>query len=209
MSLQQIELILRTLGAVAGLLTLAIALVAVVFSLRRAAGRQEPGARFALRGPVLILATSLFLTVSALLWRPLPLQLGSTSEAIAVVAGLTLLLGGLTLYLWGLLSLRRMFAISSGFGVRLHANHALVTSGPYAYVRHPMYLAVILSALGSLLLYQTWAALFFAVAMFGLVIRASREERVLAAEFAAEWEAYASQTPKWLPQLPSRRKGGA
>lgn len=208
MSLQQIEFFLRALTAVAGLFTLTIAVVAMCLSLRQSAGREEPGARIVLRGPVLILATSLFFTVGALLWLPLPLRLGSTSQAIAVFAGATVLLGGLTLYLWGLFSLRRMFAVSSGFGVRLHANHALVTSGPYAHVRHPMYLAVIVSAFGSLLLYQTWATLLFAVAMVGLVIRAAREETVLATEFGPEWEAYASRVPKWLPRFRRRRQGG-
>ena len=209
MSFTLIELFLRRLGAVAGLITLAIALAAVFLSFRQAAGREEPGARIALRGPTLILATSLFFAFGALLWRPLPLRLAASSQAIAVFAGTVFLFGGLAVYLWGLFSLRRMFEPSSAFGVRLHANHALVASGPYAHVRHPMYLAVIAAALGSLLLYRTWATLLFAVAMYGLVLRAGREERVLAAEFGLEWEAYATRVAMWLPRLRRGKKGGA
>ena len=209
MSFSQIELFLTRLGAVAGLTTLAIALVAVFLSLRREPGREEPGARILLRGPALILVTSVFFTLGGALWRPLPLRLQSQLQAMAVCAGSLSLFGGLALYLWGLLSLRRLFAPSSAFGVRLHANHALVTSGPYAYIRHPMYLGVMAAALGSLLLYRTWTTLLFAVVMFGLVLRAGREEGVLAAEFGLEWETYASGIPKWLPRLRRGRRGSS
>ena len=209
MPLPQIERILRSLGAIAGLITLAIALVATFLSIRQTPGREEPGARIALRGPILVLGASLFIAIGTLLWIPLPVQLEPSWQAIAVLAGSLVLFAGLAVYLWGLFSLRGMFAPSSAFGVRLHANHALVTAGPYAYVRHPMYLAVIVAALGSLLLYQTWATLLFAVGMFGLDIRAAREERVLAAEFGIQWEAYASTVPRWLPRFRRGRKRGA
>ena len=50
--LDSLELWARRLGAVAGLATLAAALAAIFRSLRRPAGREEPGARVALRRPV-------------------------------------------------------------------------------------------------------------------------------------------------------------
>lgn len=100
-----------------------------------------------------------------------------------------------------------MFGPSTGFGVRLQAGHRLITSGPYALVRHPMYLAVITAGIGGLLLYRTWAMLAFAVAMFGLTVRAHREEEALAAEFGAAWEAYCRRVPAWLPRI-FRKQGG-
>ncbi len=100
-----------------------------------------------------------------------------------------------------------MFGPSTGFGVRLQAGHRLITSGPYALVRHPMYLAVITAGIGGLLLYRTWAMLAFAVAMFGLSARAHREEEALAAEFGAAWEAYCRRVPAWLPRI-FRKQGG-
>ena len=201
MPFTQIELFLRGMGAAAGFGTLAIAVVAAFWSLRQAPGREDPGARFVLRRPFLMLTTFLFITGGFLLWHPLPLRLASTWHAIAVGAGALVFFAALAVYLWGLFALGRMFAPSSAFGVRLHAGHALVTSGPYAYVRHPMYLAVIMAAIGSLLVYQTWATFVFAVAMSGLTRRARKEEEALAAEFGPEWHAHASRIPKWLPRL--------
>lgn len=101
-------------------------------------------------------------------------------------------------------TLGEMFDASSGFRVRLRAGHRLITGGPYAFARHPMYQAVIIVGFGALLIYRTWAVAFFATNMFGLVIRARREEQPLAAEFPEEWEAYCYRVPAWLP--PIRRK---
>jgi protein-S-isoprenylcysteine O-methyltransferase Ste14 len=86
---------------------------------------------------------------------------------------------GLGLYLWGLNTLGENFNVSSGFGIRLQQAHRLVTKGPFAYVRHPMYLGVMLAAWGGSFLYRTWTMLIFAVMMFGLIVRARREEEVL------------------------------
>ena len=67
-----------------------------------------------------------------------------------------------------------------------------------------MYLGVMLAAWGSLLVYRTWATLGFAIMMFGLIIRARREERVLREEFGEAWREYASRVPGWLPRLRRR-----
>jgi protein-S-isoprenylcysteine O-methyltransferase Ste14 len=101
-----------------------------------------------------------------------------------------------------------MFGPSSGFGVRLQVAHRLITAGPYAHIRHPMYLAVIGAGIGSFLLYRTWATLGFAIIMLGLVVRARREEKVLAEEFGPEWKLYTSRAPAWFPQLWGKRKNG-
>lgn len=209
MSLDSLEQWIRSLGAIAGLATLACAIVGMFKSLRQPSGREERGARFALRVPVLLVATILFVWVGVLLWRPLPVQAQTLLRVILLCVGALLFFGGLALYLWGMRSLGQMFGPSSGFGVRLKATHRLVTTGPYALVRHPMYLAVIAAAIGCLLLYRTWAALVLVIIMFGLAVRARREESVLVQEFGPEWEAYASQVPPWLPRLRRRRRSGA
>ena len=204
-----IELWIAGFGAFAGLATLAYAILGMFKSLRQPSGREEPGARYALRAPLLLVATILFIGVSALLWRPLPIQPQSWLRLLLLSVAAPLFFGGLALYLWGMRTLGPMFGPSSGFGVRLHAKHRLVATGPYAYVRHPMYLGVISTAIGSLLLYRTWASLGFAIIMFGLAVRARREEGVLAQEFGAEWEAYASHVPAWVPRIGGRRGSGS
>jgi len=199
-AVNDLELWLRRLGGVAGLATLAIAIWHMLRSVSRPAGRQTgTGARF-LRVPLLILATLLFAAAMVWLWRPLPLALPAVVRWACSALGALIYFPSLGLYLWGLRTLGTMFGPSTGFGVRLQVEHRLVTTGPYAWMRHPMYLAVIVASIGGLLLYRTWTMLFFAVAMFGLIVRARREEEALSAELGAAWEAYRGRVPAWLPR---------
>ena len=71
--------------------------------------------------------------------------------------------------------------------------HTIVTTGPYAYVRHPMYAGTIFLLLGTPLLLGSWYGVALAVIMivaFGY--RAVMEERTLAAQFP-EYAGYATR----------------
>ncbi len=205
--LAQVEMWARGAGALAGLTTLAIAIVAMIRATLQRPSREEAGASRYLRWPVLLPATALFLGVGFVLWRPLPLLLSTAIRLAVLLLGMSIFLAGLGLYLWGMATLGAMFAPSTGFGVRLQAEHRLVTSGPFSRVRHPMYLAVILSFFGGLLVFRTWTMLVFFVGMFGLILRARREEALLAAEFGEAWHAWARDVPAWFPRL--KRAGRA
>jgi protein-S-isoprenylcysteine O-methyltransferase Ste14 len=68
--------------------------------------------------------------------------------------------------------------------VRIQAErgHRVVTAGPYAVVRHPMYGGAILLFVGPPLLLGSWYGLAFAPAFIGLLaVRAVMEERLLTA----------------------------
>jgi protein-S-isoprenylcysteine O-methyltransferase Ste14 len=61
--------------------------------------------------------------------------------------------------------------------------HAVATTGPYAYVRHPMYAGAILLLLGIPLLLGSWYGLALApILVVGFAIRAVLEERTLSAQ---------------------------
>ncbi len=197
----QAEAVLRWIGAAAGLGTLIIALLAMALSFRRSRGRTEGRAGLLLRLPILVAASIVFIAAGAWLWVPIPLRLGELLRWVLAVQGELLLGGGCLIYLWGLRALGAMFGPASGLGVALFVGHRLITAGPYAIVRHPMYLGVMLAASGSLLLYRTWAVLGFAILMLGLAFRARREERLLSDEFGEAWRAYAARVPAWVPRL--------
>jgi protein-S-isoprenylcysteine O-methyltransferase Ste14 len=149
--------------------------------------------------PFYFLATALFLAFSVLFWNPLPLSLSYGMRGLALMAGSLAFFPGLALTLWGRLTLGRMYSVSNLLSAQLHADHQLVMSGPFAVVRHPMYLGLIVAAVGSLLLYQTWTTVAFAVFAPFLLVRARREEQALSAEFGEAWQAYSARVPMILP----------
>ena len=77
---------------------------------------------------------------------------------------------------------------------------ALVTSGPFAWSRNPIYLGNTIAMSGAALAFANpWflpAALLAAVAVTQLAIR--REEAHLATLFGAAWDAYSKRTGRWF-----------
>jgi protein-S-isoprenylcysteine O-methyltransferase Ste14 len=77
----------------------------------------------------------------------------------------------------------------------------LVTDGIYAHVRHPMYLAVLLGLLAALAADpRPWRIGAWLALLAALLLKATREERLLAQRFA-EYPAYAARTRRLLPGL--------
>ncbi len=147
-----------------------------------------------------------YFAACALLWRRLPVTLSPGWRVAALAAGAFLGAAGGALYLWGRLSLGDMYNVASSFGVELYRDHRLVTTGPYRWVRHPMYVGLFLGGLGGLLVYRTWALVFILATLPGAVIKARLEERLLAEELGPAWQEYAGRVPGWIPR-PARHAG--
>jgi len=80
--------------------------------------------------------------------------------------------------------------------------HALATSGPYAHIRHPQYLAFVLIMFGFLLQWLTLLTLaMFPVLTWMYVRLARREEREVLARFGEQYTRYAAKTPAFLPRF--------
>ena len=78
----------------------------------------------------------------------------------------------------------------------------LVVSGPYRYVRNPMYLGAGLALLGAAVFYGSPAlALYFAgfLLLCHLLVR-WYEEPILRQSFGTDYDAYCAETPRWLPR---------
>jgi protein-S-isoprenylcysteine O-methyltransferase Ste14 len=84
----------------------------------------------------------------------------------------------------------------------------LVRSGPYRYIRHPIYLGAALDALGVALLFASAWGLASAVVVYWplLLWRARFEERCLRAELGATYAAYAHDVPGMIPRLARDRR---
>jgi protein-S-isoprenylcysteine O-methyltransferase Ste14 len=125
----------------------------------------------------------------------------------ASASGAALSLIGMGLIMWGRLTLGRMYNVSSAFGNRLYADQELVTCGPFALARHPMYVGALIAGVGGVLLYRTWAAVLVLAHEAVFWVRAGREDQALAEEFGDTWWAYARRVRAGVPVLGGPTRG--
>lgn len=87
------------------------------------------------------------------------------------------------------------------------SDHAtLRTTGPYRYVRHPIYTGVVLIVVAlAVRSGNIVGALLGVVTIAFFHVKASWEEQRLAERFT-DYPAYASRTPRFFPRLPGRRR---
>jgi protein-S-isoprenylcysteine O-methyltransferase Ste14 len=81
----------------------------------------------------------------------------------------------------------------------------LVTSGPYAFIRHPIYTGLILAMLGSAIGVSIfWALMLVPVGAY-FIYSARREESVMLQLFPQQYSAYMARTGMLVPRLFGRR----
>jgi protein-S-isoprenylcysteine O-methyltransferase Ste14 len=147
-----------------------------------------------------LVACALLGYLGCLLWIPIPLSFSPGVSAVLQIAGLAVFLVGWGLVLWSRWALGAMYGVSTSFEAQLQAQHRLIQRGPYAFVRHPMYLGYWLLFLGALLAYRTWAPLvLLTMCVPSFHRRARREETALAKQLGEEWRAYAARTSFMIP----------
>ncbi len=197
-----VEVIIRLVGGVLAYSTLAVVLFGIWRGTRRQVGRVTGQMGQVLHSPWFYLITTLiFFGICFLGWSPLPLPVSDEVRTWLLAVGCALYFPGMSFVLWGRLALGKNYFVSTGLGAQVFAGQHLITDGPYALVRHPMYAGLMAAAAGSLLIYATWTTLLFACCAPFMVFRARREEDVLASEFGAQWQAYCRRVPAFLPRL--------
>lgn len=144
---------------------------------------------------------------------------GGDHVSAAVLVGITLMVLG-TL---GRMYAYRMLGPMYTFHLSIKKEHKLITTGPYSIVRHPAYAAsypflfgAYIAILGPGSMYEElglwryplgWGVglLFFVSLVYigvAAALRTIREDKALKAEFGAQWDAWAAQTPyRLLPYV--------
>lgn len=118
-------------------------------------------------------------------------------SAVLLYSGLSVSLAAIALYIWAKVRLGAQYSPCCDSWV---ANQ-LVATGPYAYIRHPIYVAVLVWLLGLFIASgSVWIIVNFALLGFYYRASARAEERVLVKELPAYGE-YMNRTGAFLPRL--------
>ena len=89
-----------------------------------------------------------------------------------------------------------------GTPITVRADQDVVTAGPYAHVRHPLYLAILLLTLGTVLAHPSAATACIALGLAtGVAIKIPMEERALRATLGERYARYAARVPALVPRL--------
>lgn len=120
-------------------------------------------------------------------------------EQVVRFAAVFLSFGSAYFTLSAIRTLGKQWALSA----RVVQDHKLIQTGPYAWVRHPIYTALLGITLGSGFIGARWEAVIVAVAlqMLGTWIRVRSEEQLMRATFGAEYANYARAVPAFVPWL--------
>jgi protein-S-isoprenylcysteine O-methyltransferase Ste14 len=117
--------------------------------------------------------------------------------SFGIVSGFTLLILGIAFRITGMLTLRHNFSTAAG----CREGSTLITSGIYRYVRHPLYMSVlIVASAGCLLFSSIFCWLFIFITIYSVLTRIRKEEKLLMENYP-DYAEYCRKTKKLIPYI--------
>lgn len=112
--------------------------------------------------------------------------------------GLSISFAGLVTACWA----RYLLGTNWSATVQQKADHALITSGPYRLVRHPIYTGLLLMFSGHALIVGDYRAIVAVVIVFvSLWFKLKKEEALMAQVFGSSYDQYRQSTKALLPGI--------
>ena len=121
-----------------------------------------------------------------------------SAKALVEAAAVALLMAATVwLFVWASRTMGRNWSIVA----RTREDHTLVTAGPFAWIRHPIYTAMFLMMIALAIGLGHLARLLIAVPLYalGTAIRVRIEERLLRTAFGSAYEEYANRVKRFIP----------
>jgi protein-S-isoprenylcysteine O-methyltransferase Ste14 len=115
------------------------------------------------------------------------------------VVGLVLMLLGIALRQWSVFALGSFFTVQ----VQVREGQTVVDTGPYRYVRHPSYTAIMLTFVGMGVALENWLSLvaLIVIPTIGLVVRIRVEERALLAALGEPYRVFSQSRARLIPKV--------
>ncbi len=143
------------------------------------------------------LIAAIFVVVQPVLWPGLGLAVQARWGLWLQIMGLLLMGGGLVLHWWARFHLQQFY----GERIEFQPGQYLVESGPYAYVRHPIYTSFFMCVIGLLLVNPSLPVLLVTVYFFVDFTRVARREESLLRENLPVYGDYMARTSRFLPRF--------
>ncbi|HTT28936.1 MAG TPA: isoprenylcysteine carboxylmethyltransferase family protein [Solirubrobacteraceae bacterium] len=142
-----------------------------------------------------IRAPGLLVIVAFLLTRAFNTQTLAVHSLILQIVGSVLFVAGLALAVWARIYLGRNW----GMPMSKKQEPELVTSGPYRYVRHPIYSGILLAVLGTALATNLYLLIALVIVGAYFIYSATVEERLMTDTFPAQYGNYKAATKMLIP----------
>lgn len=123
------------------------------------------------------------------------LQFSNTSNGILGSIGATLTVIGIAFAIWARVHLGRNW----GMPMSVKENPDLITTGPYTYVRHPIYTGMLAAMLGSAFANSLVWFVIFAIFLVYVLYSIQQEETLMTKTFPKEYPAYKKRTKALIP----------
>jgi protein-S-isoprenylcysteine O-methyltransferase Ste14 len=148
-----------------------------------------------LRYTILLIVAWLLLSRARRMSYPFDLQVIPQTDTVEWMCAI-LCIAGLAFCCWARLTIGRNW---SGI-VTLKEGHDLITRGPYALVRHPIYTGLLVMFAATALAYGYLAGVFGIVLVFvSFWIKLSDEEKVMLKQFPEQYAAYRKRVKRIIP----------
>jgi protein-S-isoprenylcysteine O-methyltransferase Ste14 len=176
---------------IAALAFWALASIASKRTVRAQSQASELG-QGALAGSGFVVLFNRQIALGPLDWRVLP------DSVVFTYSGLALTIAGLSFMAWSRVALGRNWSAS----VTIKQDHALVRSGPYAIVRHPLYSGVLFAMFGTAIFFgQIRGFVAICLTFGGWWLKSRTEEEFMVQQFGAAYRRYQEQVKALIPYI--------
>lgn len=139
--------------------------------------------------------------IGGIIWMIDPKLMGWASVPIPIWmrwSGFVLIAAWAALFVWTFQTLGKNLTDT----VVTRAEHTLVTTGPYRYVRHPFYLAFFIAVVGGSIVTANWYLFLTSLLPCGFLVARTRiEEEKLVDRFGDKYQDYMTKTGRFWPRM--------
>jgi len=153
------------------------------------------------RGSIVVVIVTAVLGVAAAFALAAGVQSAGirTARWPVFLIGLAVIILGMALRRWAVLALGQFFTVQ----VQVRSGQTVVDTGPYRFVRHPSYTAIIMSFVGIGVALENWLSLvvIIVVPTIGLIIRIRVEERALLNALGEPFREFSQSRARIIPKV--------